>query len=189
MQALNLVGEPFGRLIVRERVGSKGGKSYWLCDCECGGTVKAIASDLRRKNVTSCGCYRREFIRGNQLAEGESGFNGLYSRYRGRAKKYDIPFNLTKEEFRVFTKERCFYCGVDPSQSISSLDTGRSRYIYNGVDRLDSDKGYSVDNCVSACSTCNYMKLDMSVSEFISSCQNILQYQNQKGTCLEQVPS
>lgn len=36
----------------------------------------------------------------------------------------------------------------------------------NGIDRIDSTKGYSADNCVPCCSKCNRMKLDHSIEDF-----------------------
>lgn len=37
-----------------------------------------------------------------------------------------------------------------------------------GIDRIDANKGYTPDNCQPCCSTCNYMKKDMSLDEFRS---------------------
>jgi hypothetical protein len=36
----------------------------------------------------------------------------------------------------------------------------------NGIDRLDSSLPYTPVNCVTACSTCNIAKAQMSVSDF-----------------------
>jgi 2-iminoacetate synthase ThiH len=30
--------------------------------------------------------------------------------------------------------------------------------IYNGIDRVDNDKGYLLNNCVGACKFCNFAK-------------------------------
>lgn len=38
---------------------------------------------------------------------------------------------------------------------------------YSGIDRLDNSKGYSPDNCVPACQSCNFAKLDQSVEAFL----------------------
>ena len=39
-------------------------------------------------------------------------------------------------------------------------------WAHNGIDRVDSSKGYTIDNVVPCCSACNYAKHEMSVSEF-----------------------
>jgi hypothetical protein len=176
MKPLNLTGQKFGRLTIVERIGSLGGKSYWLGKCECGGTAKAAASNLTRKFVTSCGCFRKEFVRGNQLPEGESGFNGLFGRYQKRARIDGISFTLSKKDFQHLTQGHCYYCGAPPSQSISSRRSGKGRYSYNGIDRMDSSEGYVLGNCVPACKTCNYMKLDMSIENFISACKKVVEH-------------
>lgn len=162
MRPLDLIGQRFGKLLVISRNGSRHGKSVWRCLCDCGNYTDVTSSDLTRKNTTSCKCFRRIFIRGNQLPEGESGFNGLYGSYRRRARKNAIEFQLSKKFFSTVTKEKCFYCGKEPSQASSVRDKRNSQYIYNGIDRTDSLKGYVEKNCVPCCSTCNYMKRDMS---------------------------
>lgn len=187
MRLIDLTGTVFGRLTVVERAGSVGDKVRWCCLCVCGRTTKATSGNLKRGFVTSCGCYRREFIRGNQLPDGVSGFNGLFNRYRTRAKKNQIPFSLPKDVFKHLTEQDCFYCGKSPSQSVSSLESGKSRYIYNGVDRRDSGGGYEIENCVPCCRTCNYMKLDMSIKDFIAACMLVIKHQT--GLGLETSPS
>ena len=36
----------------------------------------------------------------------------------------------------------------------------------NGVDRIDSSLGYTIDNCVACCDKCNYAKHDLSTEDF-----------------------
>ena len=60
-QAIDLTGQTFGRLTVRERAGSdaKNGGAMWLCDCSCGGVAKIRGSELRSSR-RSCGCALAE---------------------------------------------------------------------------------------------------------------------------------
>ena len=52
----DITGQRFGKLVAREYLG----KSYWLFDCDCGGTHKTTSSNVRHGQVKSCGCeYRR----------------------------------------------------------------------------------------------------------------------------------
>lgn len=46
----------------------------------------------------------------------------------------------------------------------------------NGIDRIDSSKDYSSDNCVPCCSRCNIMKLNIPYSEFLDSIKKIYNY-------------
>ncbi len=41
-------------------------------------------------------------------------------------------------------------------------------FIYNGIDRIDSSKGYIQGNVVTCCRTCNVAKMDMDYKEFIN---------------------
>lgn len=59
---IDLTGQKFGKLTVLEKAQSKNGRTYWLCQCECG-NKKEIQTDLLRNGKTkSCGCYKRENI-------------------------------------------------------------------------------------------------------------------------------
>ncbi len=43
------------------------------------------------------------------------------------------------------------------------------RFInYNGIDRKNSTLGYTMDNCVTCCGSCNIMKNKFTEEEFIS---------------------
>lgn len=57
---LDLVGQQFGRLTVRERIGGGRRGIWWRCTCACGGSHEVTSSDLRAGAVSSCGCFRRD---------------------------------------------------------------------------------------------------------------------------------
>ena len=40
-------------------------------------------------------------------------------------------------------------------------------YVYNGIDRVDSDGGYVTGNVVPCCWPCNRMKMDMVHADFL----------------------
>lgn len=85
--------------------------------------------------------------------------------YKGNAKKKGYSFKLTEKQFSEITKQDCFYCGAKPSNV-----TGRKRksgnYIYNGLDRVDNTKGYTIDNVVPCCRFCNNAKSNHTLQEF-----------------------
>jgi hypothetical protein len=37
----------------------------------------------------------------------------------------------------------------------------------SGIDRVDSNKGYTIDNCVPCCKTCNLAKAELSQRDFL----------------------
>ena len=54
-----------------------------------------------------------------------------------------------------------------------------SVYMFNGLDRVDSDKGYDLNNVVTCCIHCNIAKRDRPVKDFIAHITNI--YNHTKG--------
>lgn len=109
-----------------------------------------------------------------KLLPGEEGFNLLVRIYKSNAKKKDREFTLTAEEFRAITKSNCHYCGIGPCKEISNhnikRDETRNRgaYTYTGIDRKDSNKGYTLENCLPCCPQCNVAKMDMPYQDFIA---------------------
>ena len=55
---INLLGQKYGKLTVVEDLGSKNGKHWWRCECECGGEKITHSTSLRTGNVKSCGCLK-----------------------------------------------------------------------------------------------------------------------------------
>jgi hypothetical protein len=55
---------------------------------------------------------------------------------------------------------------------------------YNGIDRIDSNLGYEINNCIPCCGTCNYMKNTMTPKDFLKKIEiiylNFLQNQEKR---------
>lgn len=92
--------------------------------------------------------------------------NSIKNYYKSNAKSRGLSWELSDEQFLEIVTKKCNYCG-------HSQD-------YNGIDRLDSTKGYTIDNCVPCCSWCNTMKLDYSESEFLAHIIQIYNFQLEK---------
>ena len=68
---LELAGQPVGRLLVLYECGrSKGGHVLWKCRCDCGNECVVSGDDLRKQRTQSCGCLRRDRIRGCNTTHG-----------------------------------------------------------------------------------------------------------------------
>lgn len=183
---IDLTGHRFDRLVVigfpERRPGT--GNVYWRCRCDCGKETVAGSSNLRTGKTRSCGCFRSDYVRKhsrhyrhpNKLPKGHASCNFLMNRYRQGAVKRGFTFTLSKDEFREITAKNCAYCGWPPSMSITS-PRGHEEWIYNGVDRIDSTKGYESDNVNPCCSTCNYAKRDMSLADFRAWIANLVAFQ------------
>lgn len=88
-----------------------------------------------------------------------SGQKSLYKRYRRSAKERNKGFTIGLLHFCNLTESNCFYCGTEPKQKNGKL-------LYNGIDRVDNDKGYELGNVITCCGTCNKAKSVMGFKEF-----------------------
>ena len=139
---------------------------YWLCKCDCGNIKSITHKCLTRRNATqSCGCIHKDML-AKRSTKPNAGFNKVYRNYIGRCKSYNIPFELNVDEFYNLTQQKCNYCGGEPLKISTSWSDKVKPFIYNGIDRIDSNLGYSKENCVPCCTHCNYAKGNMTIKEF-----------------------
>ena len=154
-------------------------KNYVLCKCkkyrsENKEKIKMINKEYRENNKENAKVYQIEWRKNNKEAIAEMSKKnrkenevhiktqkkiyyklppGKFQQYRGQAKSRGIFFNLSFDEFMMFFwKKDCYYCG-------SSIETV-------GIDRVDNNRGYEIDNCVSCCITCNKAKNKMPQEDF-----------------------
>ena len=56
MKKLNLTGQRFGSLTVLRPAENVGGKTAWVCRCDCGQEIVAKTYHLRDGHTKNCGC-------------------------------------------------------------------------------------------------------------------------------------
>jgi len=174
----NMVGQRYNRLTVINQYfkmstnRKRNLRDTWVqCQCDCGNIKDVIANAIRTGNTTSCGCFKtqnlKEHPNGKQLNHGQAAFNSLYSNYKRGTKNNNrnYEFQLTSQQFAILTRQPCTYCGIEPSQ-VHRLPSCNGDYIYNGIDRVNNDLGYTFENCVSACGVCNYAKDTMTLVQW-----------------------
>jgi hypothetical protein len=89
-----------------------------------------------------------------------------YNTYKNNAvDNRKLRFDLTKTQFTALHALPCYLCGIKPS------DTHK-----NGIDRVDSSKGYTIYNCKTCCTHCNLMKKTLDLSVFLDQCRRISSY-------------
>ena len=86
-------------------------------------------------------------------------FTGRFSRTRQQANDRKINFALTLEDYLDFWDKKCYYCNL-PSMG--------------GIDRVDNNIGYELDNCIPCCWRCNVMKSNQNQQDFIWHCKAIV---------------
>jgi len=155
------VGSEFGSLVAIEPAKVDKGPSRTVCRCTRCGTVRSYRNnDLRCGHITGCGCLLR-------LPLGVAAMRIVMKAYKTNAARRHRTFDLNEEEFRQITSSVCFYCGSPPS-NVSGQKANNGLYVYNGIDRVDNDIGYTADNCVPCCWPCNSLKETRSKDDFLA---------------------
>ena len=168
----NVKGKKYKYLTAVEYVGeNRAGHSMWLFRCVCKNTVIRNAAQVRANNtLMHCGC--------KSLKPNEAAFNALYSHYKGSAKFRKVCFNLSRKIFKNIVDSDCYYCGQKPYAIIKG-PSFRRPYIYNGIDRVNNNVGYTKKNCVPCCKVCNVAKATYTQKFFIEWSKRL--YFNLKG--------
>jgi hypothetical protein len=170
-------GQRFSRWVAIERVGNgKNGRVRWRCRCDCGVTRNVLVCSLVNKTSRSCGCLNREVNAARHaIYKGMASRNRLTYQYKASAKKRGFQWTLTNEEAHQIFESNCYYCGTSPKQIFKAKECNGS-YVYNGIDRVDTSRGYTLDNCVPCCWTCNCAKRKMSSVQFLAWIRSVYVY-------------
>lgn len=96
-----------------------------------------------------------------------------FTNYRQSAKRRNLDFKITKQDFLEMRQKPCFYCGGEPSGRIITNKQGQKRGLWNGLDRIDNNRNYTIENLVPCCSMCNKMKSKFQVTTFLAQCRAI----------------
>lgn len=143
--------------------------------CDCGNEYTTRLDSLSAGHSLSCGCRRGRY--GGKSDPERVAKNYLLRVYQRNAKVRDLAWSLTDEDFYRLILLECHYCGQPPvtTQKIRRRvkDGERRRYqdsgfAANGLDRVDNAAGYTLENVVACCETCNRAKHAMSYGEFMA---------------------
>ena len=175
----SFIGTVIGKVKIiefdRYEEGNRRNIYYYKYQCVCGNIETAAKySLLQSKNSRNTYCCSK--CRKDKLSEWaktakikykdpiEGKCSILFSNYRSKAKFKNWQFNLTFEEFKKLVTSNCHYCGLEPNKcrkDIAKSRQGLSRIHFNGVDRIDSNKGYLSDNVLPCCEDCNKAKRNL----------------------------
>lgn len=177
----DLSGKKFNRLTVLRPV-KKYDRTYLLCQCECGNTKEVKMSHVRSGNIKSCGCLNIEKLKSRKgnvskllKPDNYSAKYRLFKKYEKEANKRNYSFELDLEGFIHLTSQNCHYCGQEPNKTIKGRQS-RSEYIYNGIDRLNNNLGYFIENCVPSCTQCNIAKRTLSKEDFLGWIKKVFKF-------------
>jgi hypothetical protein len=146
----NLLGKSFNRLTVVKYLGKRNhGKHWWLCKCECGGTVELNTSRITGNSPTkSCGCIRKEKLIENRYDPTKHGLHKhkLYAIYHGMLQRC---YNPKSQRYMYYGSSGISVC----AEWRESFENFFRWAIVSGykeglsIDRLDSAEDYTPENC------------------------------------------
>ena len=148
---IDLTGKPFGKLIAIERVGKdKSHRAIWKCICECGNEKIINSSRLISGNTKSCGCYKSEYIKAKK-SKHRKAKTRLYNVWCGIKQRCCDHKHVSYKIYGAEGKNVCeewlhnFQAFYDWSMA-NGFDENAPRGKCT-IERIDSTKGYSPDNC------------------------------------------
>jgi hypothetical protein len=161
---------------IRETSKRSWGSVLWEAICDCGNTHITVPDGKTK----TCGCSRLEAA--SKIAPKNRKYSPRISSARAIWRAYnECDFDV----FLELTQKPCFYCGSQPSNSFNLSNGNRDynfdnqkesgTFIYNGLDRVDSSKGHTIDNIVPCCIICNRAKNALSLQQFVSHIEKLSQ--------------
>lgn len=132
--------------------------------------IQQYQKEYREEHKLSNAEYQKQYREKNKekLAEYKKSPHVRYTVYQRGAASRDLDFDLSEDDFVTMTGLPCTYCG-EYSDAYNGIQ-------FNGIDRVDSNLGYSMNNCAPCCAICNRMKLDLDVSDWISKMKQIINH-------------
>lgn len=117
-KALDITNKRFGSLVAISKAPSHSGKTYWLCQCDCGNQKEVQTGHLTSGKIKSCGCGIIDSCDGNVIA-------------KSTIKKCEI----CGKDFQIMpfgqTRKYCYDCAphVDENCSYAQYVTTKRRAI------------------------------------------------------------
>lgn len=96
-----------------------------------------------------------------------SNARALHRTYARRAKHKNISFDISLDDFMKLTKKNCYICNASPAGRYRHDKTQPIPWVYNGLDRVDNFRGYTADNVIACCKTCNVAKASLPLEDFL----------------------
>jgi hypothetical protein len=120
--------------------------------------------EAKRKRVSTKGLSERVWLNGYP-----KGFGTVYRAYLQGALRRKCKFTLSVQEVFNLVCKPCYYCGREGLNHTLGFD-------YNGIDKIDANEGYVINNVVPCCKDCNVMKRKMLIHDFLQQVERISEY-------------
>lgn len=140
----NLIGRKFGNLTVIEEapdyVSPLGKKmTQWKCKCDCGNEIIATSRNIKTLHTKSCGCLNHVQIHGESRSR-------IYRIWKDVKARCYFP---SHKSYTNYGRRGVKMCDEWKNSAKAFVDWSFSHGYSDDLtlDRIDSNKGYSPDNC------------------------------------------
>jgi len=175
----DLTGNIYGRLMVLSFYEKRGKQQYWKCKCRCGNETIVGHTHLTRQTIRSCGCSHFYLRDKHPHWTGYKEISGsMWGQILKSARVRNLIFELTIEQIWdkfIIQDRKCALSGVE----LTFNDCQKVRNGTASLDRIDSSKGYTIDNVQWVHKDVNIMKQDMKEKDFLNWCKII----NERNHC------
>lgn len=117
------------------------------------------------KNKTYTQFIKKNFEHPDDITE-DSMISKILANYKRGAKDRNLDFNLSRDEVANIIHKPCYLCGRKNINEWKINGSDRI-YRYNGIDRVDNNKGYFIGNVKPCCFDCNHAKSKNSLNDFL----------------------
>lgn len=150
MKAIDLTGQKYGKLTVVKRLKSKpypcgGSSTVYLCKCECGNEITALAGNLKRGHTTSCGCVQSEARKKVHTKHGASNHR-LYNTWTNMKQRC---YNPNSRDYKNYGERGISICEEwkNDFQAFYSWAMANGYKDNLTIDRIDVNGNYEPSNC------------------------------------------
>lgn len=178
-------GFRYGRLIVESRNEEKSRIDtartvFWNCRCDCGKITIVSSSRLNLGRSKSCGCLRHDQLSKTRYQGGKYISKSQFSRFIKSGKDRKLEFTITIEDIEKLYEKQNKRCALSNREIYFDITIknnplkNKKRYYGNAsIDRIDSTKGYTIDNIQIVHKDVNFAKQSLSQQDFIYLCREI----------------
>lgn len=170
---IDMGGKTFGHLTVIEQADSTiTGQTVWRCKCTCDNMILVKGYRLRQ-GKTHCGCQRKTGWDNHSFRGYKEIHRSYWTSIQRGAISRKFLFEITIEQaWNVFEKQHGL-CALSGMPLVMSQTRGQ---MTASLDRIDSTRGYVLDNIQWVHKMVNRIKMDIPEHEFIKWCGRIHDY-------------
>jgi len=142
----DLTGRKFGRLLVEGFAYSKNWNRFWYCICDCGTTKTVQTALLKGGHTKSCGCLSSETTAARNFVHGHTTkrFSPTYHSWAAMIQRCTNP---KRPYYKYYGGKGIKVCERWVRSFEAFLTDMGERPTGLTLDRIDSEKDYTPENC------------------------------------------